>query len=229
MTEHTSDLPLREACLKEAMRIIETDGLEKLSLREVSRRLGVSHQAPYKHFASRDHILASIIEMTFAEFTKHMEDRSRHADPSLAFRALGLAYVDYALANPIKYRLMFSASLPQNTAHPEMLNQADRCFALLHDCLSHLDYAKRPEVDQTLLERDAMVIWTQIHGLVTAMTSDAMPTMPISKETQANAISHTLMRIDTMIQAAPPSAIRLADLKQTIEEDFPRLLEWATL
>ncbi|MEO0688675.1 MAG: TetR/AcrR family transcriptional regulator [Pseudomonadota bacterium] len=229
MSDTTTDLPLREACLQEAMRIIETDGLEKLSLREVSRRLGVSHQAPYKHFASRDHILASIIEMTFAEFTKHMEDRSQKSDPALELRALGLAYVDYALANPIKYRLMFSASLPHNTVHPEMLHQADRCFALLHDCLSRLDYAKRPEVDRTLLERDAMVIWTQIHGLVTAMTSDAMPTMPISKETQANAISHALMRIDTIIQGAPPSNAKLEELKVTIKRDFPGLLAWQTI
>ena len=52
---------LREACIAEAFRIIEDAGLEALSLREVARRLGVSHQAPYKHFPSRDHIVAEIL------------------------------------------------------------------------------------------------------------------------------------------------------------------------
>jgi AcrR family transcriptional regulator len=49
---------LREACVKQALEIIAKGGIDSLSLRDVARRLGVSHQAPYKHFPSRDHILA---------------------------------------------------------------------------------------------------------------------------------------------------------------------------
>jgi hypothetical protein len=44
---------LREACIREALAIIETEGVENLSLREVSRRLGISHQAPYKPIWTR--------------------------------------------------------------------------------------------------------------------------------------------------------------------------------
>ena len=56
---------LREACVKEALAIIAEGGIDSLSLRDVARRLGVSHQAPYKHFPSRDHILAEVVGRRF--------------------------------------------------------------------------------------------------------------------------------------------------------------------
>ncbi|MFX4450801.1 TetR/AcrR family transcriptional regulator, partial [Acinetobacter baumannii] len=52
-----------------------------LSLRDVARRLGVSHQAPYKHFPSRDHILAEVVGRAYASFAAHLEKRPRSDDP----------------------------------------------------------------------------------------------------------------------------------------------------
>ena len=63
-----SDPGLKAACLKAAREAIAEHGLEQLSLREVARRLGVSHQAPYKHFPSRDHLLAEVIRQCFEDF-----------------------------------------------------------------------------------------------------------------------------------------------------------------
>ena len=57
-TNPTSKIDLKEACVVAAQEVIAERGVENLSLREVSRKLGVSHQAPYKHYPSRDHLLA---------------------------------------------------------------------------------------------------------------------------------------------------------------------------
>ncbi len=226
MSKKKPDLSLKQACLDEALRIIEADGLDKLSLREVSRRLGVSHQAPYKHFASREHILAEIIAMVFDEFSQHMEAHSRAKDVPDEMRALGLAYIDYALANPVKYRLMFSASLPEAKNHPNMLDRAHRCFALLHESLRKLDYVKKPGMDDMAIERDAMVIWTMIHGLVTALTSDAMDNMPMSRETRESAIAHTLLRIGTILSGELPGTDDFEKIAATVGSDFPNLNDW---
>ena len=72
---------LREACLVEAMAIIEQEGLEKLSLREVARRLGVSHQAPYRHYPSRDHLLVEVMRRCFRDFATFLDDRAKEDDP----------------------------------------------------------------------------------------------------------------------------------------------------
>ena len=58
-------LELRDACIVAAQEIIAERGLENLSLREVARKLGVSHQAPYKHYPSRDHLLAEVMRRCF--------------------------------------------------------------------------------------------------------------------------------------------------------------------
>jgi len=55
-------------------------GWEALSLRDVAQRLGVSHQAPYKHFPSRDHILAGIVGRAYEEFAGELDRRARSED-----------------------------------------------------------------------------------------------------------------------------------------------------
>lgn len=77
---------IREACIQEAIKIIQTEGIEKLSLRQVSRRLGISHQAPYKHFSSRDHILAEVVSRLFANFSDYMNKLPHTDDPYLEDR-----------------------------------------------------------------------------------------------------------------------------------------------
>ena len=115
---------LREACIREALAIIETSGVEQLSLRDVARRLGVSHQAPYKHFPSRDHILAEIVARAFEAFAAHLDARPRRADPYEDLREMGLAYVGYAREHPLQYRLMFGTPLPNPSQHPDMMDRA---------------------------------------------------------------------------------------------------------
>lgn len=91
---------LREACVKEALAIIANRGLDALSLRDVARRLGVSHQAPYKHFPSREHILAEVVSRAYASFASHLAKRTRSDDP---YRDLGQSYLDYARKHPAHY------------------------------------------------------------------------------------------------------------------------------
>lgn len=129
----TAAAPIRERCLAEALAIIAEAGAEKLSLREVARRLGISHQAPYKHFASRDDLLAELIARAFAEFAAVLEDRhaTRDGDPAADLAAMGRLYMDYAVRHPLKYRLMFATPLPAPDAHPVMMANARRAFGLL--------------------------------------------------------------------------------------------------
>ena len=80
--------------------LIEKDGPPGLSVREAARRAGVSHNAPYRHFPDRDSLLAALAEQGFEDLGKALEGRTG--------RALGEAYVGFALAQPQRFRLMFS-------------------------------------------------------------------------------------------------------------------------
>jgi AcrR family transcriptional regulator len=96
-TYHHGDL--RQAVLQTAGEILEKEGVGVLSLRELARRAGVSHSAPYRHFPDRDSLLTALAAEGFEMLGDALESRAR--------REMGEAYVEFALAHPERFRLMF--------------------------------------------------------------------------------------------------------------------------
>ena len=122
---------LKEACVAEALAMVESEGLESLSLREVARRLGVPHHWPYKHFPTRDHLVAEIARRAFDHFSRNMDARPRGPGPEEDFLALGRAYIQYAIGFPFYYRLMFSAPLTKASNHPDLIRSMEHVTELL--------------------------------------------------------------------------------------------------
>src|SRR6201984_2405102 len=99
---------LREALLQAAIRLIAEVGPAGFTLREVARRAGVSHNAPYRHFRDRDELLASVAAQGYRELAKAMTDAAaRQTDALDALREAGLAYVSFALRRPEHFTVMF--------------------------------------------------------------------------------------------------------------------------
>jgi AcrR family transcriptional regulator len=95
---------LRAALLRTAGDIIEKQGVGPLKLRELARRAGVSHNAPYRHFPDRDSLLAALALEGFEWLGRALEKRPR--------REMGEAYVEFALQHPQRFRLMFGGVVP---------------------------------------------------------------------------------------------------------------------
>ena len=182
---------LREACVKEALAIIAKGGIDSLSLRDVARRLGVSHQAPYKHFPSREHILAEVVGRAYSSFAAHLEKRRRSADPYTDLGNLGRSYLDYARKHPLHYQLMFGTPLPDPAEHPEMMAKAEHAFATLKGTIAGLP-GRGPDADVDL---DALFTWSVVHGLASILQTRATEQLGLRKATIAEATAHTLGRI----------------------------------
>ena len=99
-TFHHGDL--HRQCIETALQIIATKGIENLSLREVARRLKVSHGAPYKHFDNKEALVAAICERGFEIFGDYLKQARAKStgDPYKDFRGMGRAYRKDALENP---------------------------------------------------------------------------------------------------------------------------------
>jgi AcrR family transcriptional regulator len=202
VNEQVKPADLREACVAEALRIIRDVGIEELSLREVARRLGVSHQAPYRHFPSRDHILAEIVDRCFRDFDDALAEVAATDDPAADLRAMGERYFRYAAENPLEYRLMFGAKLPKAEQHPAMLDHGCAAYDQLRSVLGRL-YAEPPGSPHVTLE--AMFVWASMHGIVSIFETDAMSGLGIDAEVQARVAAHVLDRIEAALGARKPA------------------------
>lgn len=183
--------PLRQACIDQALLIIEQEGLEQLSLREVARRLNVSHQAPYKHFENRDHIVAEAVAKAFAGFAAHLRARPHSDDPGADLAALGAAYVAYAVRHPAQYRLMFGAPPPDAERYPHVARLAAAPFEILRAAVERLP----GRGGAAEMERDALFAWTAVHGLASFLNTPMATRPGGTADDLGEIVGHQLRRI----------------------------------
>jgi len=100
---------LRAALLEAALAVISEIGPRGLSIREMARRAGVAHAAPYRHFADRDELILAVVKQGFnlMQQTIQAEKAAAPDDPLNQFAASGQAYVNFALQHPAYHRVMF--------------------------------------------------------------------------------------------------------------------------
>ena len=156
---HHGNLPA--ALLRTAGKILEKEGLEALSVRALTRRAGVSHAAPYRHFRDRESLLAALAAEGFARLGR----AQREAAAAGGLRAMGEAYVRFALAHPQRFRLMFGGRL-KIARHAALREVATRTFEGLSGALA-------ARVGDSPGARDAsLAAWALVHGLALLLLGD---------------------------------------------------------
>ena len=143
---------LKAALLAAAAQLLAEGGLTAISLREVARRAGVSHNAPYRHFPDRDSLLAALAAQAFHE----LADWTRK-DGTQGLAALGQGYVGFALAQPGRFALMFSSGLDK-ARYPELQQAATALYQLLGQAVRAAAPARDPQVA-------TLAAWSLVHGL----------------------------------------------------------------
>ena len=151
---------LRRDLLRIAREEIARSGASTLSLSSLARLAGVSQPAPYRHFSDRDALLESVAEEGFEEFDKILAEAVAGRTPQEALQKMALAYLNYGEANIELYRLMFASRLvPEARPGSALARAADNAFDRLRRAMAEIT---PPET----VERDAVLVWAQLHGLV---------------------------------------------------------------
>ena len=199
MAVRTSPLPpegVREASLRVAMEIIAAEGPESLSLREVARRLGVSHQAPYKYFPSREHLIAELVGRSFVAFGEALEAAAAtEQEPGPSLIAMGQGYLDFVARHPFEYRMMFSIPLPPAETHPEMAQRAISAFQRLREGVLRLHRQHGRPDPESLADQDALHIWATMHGLATILRHDSIEVIGLKDSVLQNAPMHAFISL----------------------------------
>ena len=162
---------LRNALLDAAELLFAQQPGEPPTLREVARLAGVSHAAPYHHFDGRDAMLAAVAERGFAQLGQVMaESLARSDDVESRLADMGRNYVEFALARPTLYRLMFGPLLKQKQKYPHMQQSSEATFSALVSASA----AYAPDNALGL----SLIGWSMLHGIATLAIDGALDATP---------------------------------------------------
>jgi AcrR family transcriptional regulator len=186
---------LREALLQGALRVIAELGPAAFTLREVARRAGVSHNAPYRHFRDKDALLAAVAAQGFRELTRAMRDAGERKSNTLdRLKQSGLAYVAFAVRRPEHFTVMFEAPVIA-CKDPEYLQASQEAFNTLVNYIRNCqDQGQLPAGDT--LER-ALYAWSLVHGIAKLAVAGRFPF-----RTKAGMLKFAKFAIDESVRGA---------------------------
>jgi AcrR family transcriptional regulator len=165
---------LRAALLRAGEDLLGEAGTAGFSLREVARRVGVSHAAPAHHFGDAQGLLSTLATEGFRRLLAAMRLRQHDAgdDPGERLMASGLGYVDCARASPALFRLMFGDERIAAPG-PDLAQAGDAAFQHLCSDVERL-LGRSPSTDAVAMAR-VVAAWSLVHGFVTLLHSGHMP------------------------------------------------------
>jgi AcrR family transcriptional regulator len=159
---------LRPALIAAARTLLDEGGPDAVGLREAARRVGVSPTATYRHFHDKEALLAALAIEGFHEFGAALAAAARAPNP---LPAMGAAYVDFALAKPGMFRLMFSPLLAARLDDKELQAAAYAAFATLNRGVGvPSDAGAGPQISAA-----AIAAWSLVHGLSHLILDGVLP------------------------------------------------------
>lgn len=165
----------QEQILVSACRLYLSDGFEGFSMRKLAREVGVTAPALYKHYGSKEDVLAAVVAEGYRQFSQHLYRALEGRTPGERLAMAAMAYLHYALEHSSFYEAMYTA--------PEMIGMERLPDEVAQQgCAIGQFWADRVRecMDEGLLrEGDAMAfsttMWAHAHGLVTIYHRGLLP------------------------------------------------------
>ena len=180
---------LREALLDMARTMIAEEGIEAVTMRGLSKRVGVSRTAPYRHFEDKAALLAAVAQQGFEQLNEAMRQvriEGRTLTPLDRFQKMGICYTRFAVDNPTAYRLMFGVDAIQGDEFPslnEVINKTHQeLVSIIREC------KEAGEISNWRTRDVALTVWSACHGLALLMIDGRLPDMESSVIHQMSAI-----------------------------------------
>ena len=156
---------LRHALIQAGLELLTDGGAAALDLRKVARKAGVSHAAPYRHFADKQALVAAINEEGFRRLAERIRSTLQEApdDSFEQLQAVARAYVQFAREQPWLMREMFSGLTVERESFPDLSMASKVVF------MSYMEVVKQGQEEKRIIDGDpgalAGVLWSLLHGV----------------------------------------------------------------
>ena len=188
---------LREALLDAAERLLERDGIAGLTLRAAAREAGASHAAPKNHFGDLAGLLSELAAMGFERFADQLRTAASGQSTAQArLNAIGRAYVEFALANPGLFQLMFRGER-LDTTRPALRKAMDASYRLLTAGVTAA-HSAAPGTDPIATAARVARAWTMVHGYAMLLLDGRLDPLlsEHSPPVEASALLDAMLNID---------------------------------
>jgi AcrR family transcriptional regulator len=161
---------LRRALIDEALLMLRDVRPEALSMRELARRLGVSLGAPHHHFAEKDELFAAIAQVAFAELAASVAAKFTREPDAVAKLALAAhAYLEFAQAEPMRYRVMYLPQLADRRRFAALHETGGHALSLLSAGFEHAGVPRERAMTR------AVACWSALHGFAMLRLDALLP------------------------------------------------------
>jgi AcrR family transcriptional regulator len=163
-------------------------GEAAVSMREIARAVDASPMGLYRYFEDRDAIIAYLRTRAFTRFAERLEAAfAKGADPFARARAVGRAYLDFALENPGDYRLMFDLSQPNEEKDSPLARASARATLTV---TRHVDDLKKAGIVVGNSKEIGRALWAAAHGVIVLHLAGRLP-----KDADARELYFETMRL----------------------------------
>jgi AcrR family transcriptional regulator len=172
-TYHHGDL--KNALIQAGVEILAKNGVSGLSLRKVALKAGVSHSAPYAHFVDKQALIAAISTEGFRQLYERVSSVTEKykSQPRKQLIEVAWAYVQFAMDDPDRFKVMFSAVLEKEKEYPEFVAESQRNFQLVK-MIVETNQASG-ELRSGPSELVALCAWGIVHGFVMLLLEGQIP------------------------------------------------------
>lgn len=168
---HHNDL--KEKLIQAGLKLYNSEGAEKFSLRKVAAMCNVSHAAPYKHFKNKEDLINAIYERVFTDFKNSLEEVSSmyKDDPYERIIQLGKKYVWFMVENPdyLKFAFLKNARYEIIIENNKLNNRKYFAFNVFKECAE--DYLRSINVKEEDYARDIIAMWAMVHGIAVMLSN----------------------------------------------------------
>lgn len=194
---------IKQTLIQGALSLYLEEGMDSVTLRQIAKRVGLSHTVSYRYFENKEALVAEMRRICILEFKAAIPAADKAGDdPIQRIRSALMGMLDFGCVHPAKYRLIFSDSQPDLADHPSLLAQRWEVFA---SCVDLVQAA----IDQKRLQADALMfshgLWSLLHGMLSLHTANQL-VHGLSLREMAEPLIDTFLRAGCIPQKAQEPA-----------------------